>query len=90
MHHQLTPLADETRKQFHAIFNDWMVNASDADFGKLETAKTQYAPFQVCSMVTLVRGCLANQDLRSALPETLVQLLRERNWLRPSSAAIAA
>ena len=77
------PMSDESRKQFHAIYNDWLTNASEGDFEKLEHAREHFAPGQVCSMVSLVRGCLNNPEFRPDLPESLVQLLRERNWLRP-------
>ena len=83
----LPPLDDEQRKLFHAIFNQWFADASEADYAQLDVARERYAPGQVCSMVSLVRGCFARPDLQADLPQSLVQRLREGNWLRPTSVS---
>lgn len=90
MEWDLPPLDDEQRKLFHAIFSEWFAGASEADYIQLDVARERYAPGQVCSMITLVRGCFAQPQLRSELPQTLTRLLRERNWPRPTVAAKSA
>lgn len=86
----LPALTDEQRKLFHSIFNEWLVNASEQDYAELEAARERHAPGQVCSMIRLVRGCLADQELIAVLPATLLERLRARNWLRPSVVAKSA
>ena len=76
-----TPSQDaDERKRFHAIFNDWLSQASEEEFAQLNEVRERFAPNQVCSVITLVRGCLTRQDLAADLPESLRQLLLMRNW----------
>lgn len=75
----------EERKRIHAAFNDWVSQANDGEFLKLEQVRERFAPHQVCSIVSLVRGCLVREDLAQQLPESLRQLLKERN-LPPACA----
>ena len=75
----------EERKRIHAVFNDWLCQASEEEFQQLEQTRERFAPHQVCSIVSLVRGCLVREDLSQGLPATLRQLLKERN-LPPACA----
>lgn len=87
---QMIPVSDEQRKLFHAAFNDWMSHATEVEFEQLEQARDLVAPGEVSSMLTLVRRCLSQQDLVEKLPASLLQQLRERNWLRPSVVSKSA
>ncbi|RRD55740.1 hypothetical protein EII20_13910 [Comamonadaceae bacterium OH2545_COT-014] len=78
------------RKQFHAIFNDWLSAAGEDEYQQLEQAREQFAPNQVCSAIRLVRGCLADPALVTQLPASLRQLLRERHWPQACADARAA
>ena len=84
----LTANAQE-RKLFHSIFNKWLNRTSDENWQQLEKARERFAPNEVCSAVRLVRGCLARQELEQELPQSLRQLLRERNWPQACDGAIA-
>lgn len=86
----LPPLDNEQRELFHAIFNEWFAGASETDYAMLEAARERVAPGQICSMVSLVRGCFARPDLMAELPESLVQLFRARNWPQADAASKAA
>jgi len=72
----------QERMLFHSIFNEWvMAHASEDDWLQLEQACERFAPNHVvCSAVRLVRDCLARQELAQELPQSLRQLLQERNW----------
>ena len=71
----------QERRLFRSIFNEWvMTQASEEDWQQLEQARERFAPNEVCSAVRLVRGCLARQELAQELPQSLRQLLQERNW----------
>ena len=85
------PLATdvEERKRIHAAFNEWVCQANDEDFLQLEQARERIAPHQVCSIVSLIRGCLAREDMAQSLPDSLRQLLKERN-LPPACAGAQA
>ena len=82
MTNQLPAIDDAQRKLFHAIFNEWFATATESDYAMLEAAREHVAPGQICSMVRLVRSCLADPNLTTELPASLVQLFRERNWPR--------
>ena len=84
----LTADAQE-RMLFHSIFNEWLSRASDEDWQQLEQARERFAPNEVCSAVRLVRRCLARRDLARELPQSLRQLLQERNWPPTCDGAIA-
>ena len=85
----LTADAQE-RMLFHSIFNEWvMAHASEDDWLQLEQAREHFAPNEVCSAVRLVRRCLARRDLARELPQSLRQLLQERNWPPACDGAIA-
>ena len=75
----------EERKRIHAVFNDWLCQATDEEFQQLEQTRERFAPHQVCSIVSLIRGCLSRDDLAQSLPESLRQLLQARN-LPPACA----
>lgn len=70
----------QQRKQLHIAFNIWLSQASETEF-------EQFAPYQVCSIIRLIRGCIQEPALLSQMPQSLRQLLRERNLLRPCAAA---
>lgn len=84
---QMQPWSEEQRKLFHVAFNHWLSTADEADFDRLEALRAQIAPGEVCSMVRLVRSCLAQPDLLAGLPAALVQRLREQSLLQPFAAA---
>ena len=69
----------EERKRIHAVFNDWLCLATEEEFQQLEQTRERFAPHQVCSIVSLIRGCLDQKELVQSLPATLRQLLKERN-----------
>lgn len=76
----------QERRLFRSIFNEWvMTQASEEDWQQLEQARERFAPNEVCSAVRLVRGCLARQEL----PQSLRQLLQERNWPQSCDDATA-
>lgn len=80
-----TPAEQQERKQFHAALSQWMCEASDEEFLKLEQARERFAPNQICSIFNLVSGCLARNELEDLVPPLLRQRLRERN-LPPACA----
>ncbi len=80
---------DQERRLFHSIFGNWLLSASDEDLDRLEEARECYALHQVCSTVSLVRGCLQRPDLTPSLPQSLRQLLQERRWPQAASGAPA-
>ncbi len=82
---QPLPADIEERKRIHAAFNDWLCQATDEEFQQLEQTRERFAPHQVCSIVSLIRGCLSRDDLAQSLPESLRQLLQARN-LPPACA----
>lgn len=90
MKSSLSPLSDEQRKQFHAIFNEWHANASESDYEMLSQAREHLWPGHVCSMVTLVRSCLDEAALQALLPQSLVEQLRALNWPQLFVAAKAS
>lgn len=75
----------EERKRIHAVFNDWLCQATDEEFQQLEQTRERFAPHQVCSIVSLIRGCLVQKELVQSLPASLRQLLQARN-LPPACA----
>lgn len=80
----------QERRLFRSIFNEWvMTQASEEDWQQLEQARERFAPNEVCSAVRLVRGCLARQELAQELPQSLRQLLQERNWPQSCDGVIA-
>ena len=80
----------QERRLFRSIFNEWvMTQASEEDWQQLEQARERFAPNEVCSAVRLVRGCLARQELAQELPQSLRQLLQERNWPQSCDGATA-
>ena len=85
----LPAIDDEQRKLFHAVFNEWFAEATETDYDLLEAAREHVAPGHICSMLTLVRICFA-QDLKLELPETLVQRLQARNWPQAESVSKSA
>ena len=82
---------DQERRLFHSIFNEWvMAHASEDDWLQLEQACERFAPNHVvCSTIRLVRDCLARQELAQELPQSLRQLLQERNWPQSCDGATA-
>lgn len=85
----------EERKRFHAIFNDWLNEATEADWIELGEARERFAPGEICSVVRLVNGCLARQELAERLPASLRARLQERHWPQadadaPATAGAAA
>ncbi len=83
------PADAQERKQFHAALSQWMCEASDEEFLKLEQARERFAPNQICSIFNLVSGCLARKELEELVPPKLRQLLRERNWPQACASAKA-
>lgn len=77
------PLNDDQRKLFHKALADWMADAQEVDFDKMEALREEIAPGEVCSMIKLVRSCFAQPHLQARLPAALVALLRERSLLQP-------
>ena len=75
----------EERKRIHAVFNDWLCQATDEEFQQLEQTRERFASHQVCSIVSLIRGCLVQKELVQSLPASLRQLLQARN-LPPACA----
>lgn len=73
----------EQRKLFHQTMAEWMAMAEEADFERIEVLREQLAPGEVCSMLKLMRLCLARSEFQAQLPEALVALLRARSLLRP-------
>ena len=76
---QPLPADIEERKRIHAAFNDWVSQANDEEFQQLEQTRERFAPHQVCSIVSLIRGCLVQKELVQSLPASLRQLLQARN-----------
>ena len=77
----------QQRKQLHVAFNIWLSQASETEFEQFANLREQFAPYQVCSIIRLIRGCIQEPALLSQMPQSLRQLLRERNLLRPCAAA---
>ena len=69
----------EERKRIHAVFNDWLCLATEEEFQQLEQTRERFAPHQVCSIVSLIRGCLVQKELVQSLPASLRQLQQARN-----------
>lgn len=77
------PLSTAQRMALHSIFNAWLAQACEDDYEQLEAARVKFAPNQVCSSIRLIQGCLAQRELEQLLPESLRQLMKERNWPQP-------
>ena len=75
-------LSTEDRAQIHQAFNDWLNVASEEDNVQLGLAREAFAPNQVCSAITLIQGCMTDDNLEQQLPASLRALLRERNLQR--------
>ena len=75
-------LSTEDRAQIHQAFNDWLNVASEEDNVQLGLAREAFAPNQVCSAITLIQGCMTDDQLEQQLPASLRALLRERNLQR--------
>ncbi|GKT25124.1 hypothetical protein AVHM3334_16950 [Acidovorax sp. SUPP3334] len=86
----LPRLAQEQRQLFHAVLRQWLTAAPAPDCDKLIMARERHAPGQRCSMLTLVRSCFTQPALRADLPESLVHLLVQRQWLAPAQQRRAA
>lgn len=84
------PLSTTQRMALHSIFNAWLAQASEDDYEQLETARQAFAPHQVCSSIRLIQGCLARRELEQRLPESLRQLMKERNWPQPCADVSSA
>lgn len=80
----------EERKRYHAIFNAWLIQASEAECQQFEDVRDRIAPNEVCSVVSLLRRCLASQELMQLLPPSMLRLLwRERCWPQADADALA-
>ena len=66
----------DSRRQFHAVFNNWLNAATEADFDALTRAREAYAPGRVCSMFSLLMESLSDPTAVHLLPESLVNALK--------------
>ncbi len=79
-------LSTETRLKFHHIFLNWFTGAEDSEIDMLEALMARTAGTEVRSMLTFIRGCLANLECKQQLPPRLVQALAEKNWPQGESS----
>lgn len=78
---QIAPsLCADRRRQFHAIFGDWLVNAPLEELEQLDSLMDRHPPHQVRSMLSFIRECLGRTDLRPQLPANLLLRLQAVNW----------
>lgn len=82
--------SEERRKALHSIFNEWMATCPAEDYQQLMELRERIAPGQVCSIVSLIRSCFARSDWLADVPQSLLQLMRARNWLQPSVASTSS
>ena len=75
------PLPEDVqeRKFLHRTFNQWLCTGNEAEFAQFDAVRERFAPNEVCSVISLIRGCRGDPALYEQLPETLRQLLQERN-----------
>ncbi len=80
------PLSPEQRALFHATFLDWLSSARNSELEVLEKALALSPSAGVSrSMLTFIRQSLVSPQMCARLPESLVQLLRDRNWPQAES-----
>ncbi|GKS86987.1 hypothetical protein AVMA1855_22565 [Acidovorax sp. SUPP1855] len=83
-------LAPEQRTLFHSILRQWLTLAPAVECDQLMVARERHAPGRKCSMLALVRSCFTQPALRADLPQSLVHLLVQRQWLTPAQQRRAA
>ena len=83
-------VSPQARREFHAVFVDWLSHASTEEANQLDALQVQYPPHQVRSTLTFIHECLADPDRCEALPSNLRTRLQARNWPQGGIALQAA
>ena len=78
------------RRRLHQVFNQWLSKANEDDYHELDAVREHFAPNEVCSVVRLLRGCLADPGLMARLPPSLRSLLEQAMNLPPASSDVKA
>lgn len=76
----MSQVSPEARREFHAVFADWLSHASDEETDQLVALQVKYPPEQVQSLLTFIRLCLADPTRCAELPSNLRTRLQARNW----------
>lgn len=69
----------ETRKDFWTAFNQWLKHATEDDLTQLTNCLTEVADPAMQSLAVFLGDALRNEELRRALPESLVIQLEGAN-----------
>lgn len=76
----MSQVSPEARLEFHAVFADWLSNASDEEMDQLVAMQVKYPPPQVQSLLSFIRESLADSARCAELPCDLRTRLQERSW----------
>lgn len=76
----MSQVSPEARREFNAVFADWLEHASQEETDQLDALQEKYPPLQVRSMLTFIRECLAEPARSEELPCNLRTRLQARNW----------
>lgn len=86
----MSQVSPQSRREFHAVFADWLSHASTEETEQLEALQVKYPPHQIRSMLTFIRECLADSTRCEELPGNLRTRLQARNWPQGGSVLQAA
>jgi len=86
----MSQVSPQSRREFNAVFADWLSHASAAETEQLEALQVKYPPHQVRSMLTFIHECLVDPTRCAELPGNLRTRLQARNWPQGGTALQAA
>ena len=86
----MSQVSPEARREFNAVFADWLEHASHEETDQLDALQVKYPPLQVRSMLTFIRECSADTTRFAELPGNLRTRLQAGNWPQGGSALQAA
>ena len=76
----MSQLSPESRRSLYAVFLAWLSQASTEETEQIDELLDKHPPQGARSVLTLVRNCLADPQLRGQLPKNLVLRLQAVNW----------
>ena len=80
----------QARREFNAIFADWLSNASTEETDQLDALQVKYPAHQIRSMQMFIRECLDDEGRCAELPGNLRTRLQARNWPQGGNVLQAA
>lgn len=73
-------ISPQARREFHAVFANWLSHANSEETEQLETMQVKYPSRHIRSMLTFIRECLVEPTRCAELPSNLRTRLQATNW----------